>query len=167
MNDFSFSVSSLLPMVIAQVPAASPDQLLAVLLGGAALLVIANQATIAYRNFSGKSQRREIDQPLEIRAAAEYARKDHQHTEYMMREDCHADHLRQRSELTEKFSVFAQQLEKLDATIAGGLTTINREAEARAATLHSRIDPIAKLAQSTTDRLEDHFNDHRSGRFDA
>lgn len=146
-------------MVIAQIPTASADQLLTVLLGGAALAVIFNQGVAAWRNLSGKAQKRELDQPLEVSAAPEYARKDHVHLEYLLREDCqkrHADDERRMKDQTSEIKASLFELgKKLDAH--------NANAESRASKLHERIDPLSIRIGEVDRTVDNHLKDHRSG----
>ena len=61
-DSFSASVS-LLPLVIAQVPGAERSEILTVLLGGAALAVIANQFVSLWRNATGRFKERDLPGP--------------------------------------------------------------------------------------------------------
>ena len=166
MNDFASSSAALLPLVIAQVPSASPDQLVSVLLGGAALAVIANQGITLWRNMSGKSQKRELDQPLTVKAASEYAEKNHDHPQYILRKECPDRHAEDERRLKQQTDEIKASLTGISLKLSEGMEKLNTKDEERAAKLHARIDPISKLAQSTTDRLNDHFEDHRNGRMD-
>jgi hypothetical protein len=166
MNDFASSSAALLPMVIAQVPTASPDQLLTVLLGSAALAVMANQGITLWRNVSGKSQKRELNQPLTVEAAKEFAEKNHDHPQYMTRRECPERHAEDERRLKQQTDEIKTSLAGISQKLSEGMEKLNTKDEERAAKLHARIDPISKLAQSTTDRLNDHFEDHRNGRMD-
>lgn len=117
------------------------------------------------RKFSGQAERREITpQPLEVKPSPEYALRAHSHPEYITREDCHAAHMQASQTEASRIEQVQRQLDHFSNEMKATLQKHNESAESRASKLHSRIDPIAQLAQSTTDRLEDHFEDHRAGR---
>lgn len=58
MNDAFAGSIGLLPLIIAQVPGADRSEIITVLLGGAALAVIANQVFTLWRNATGRFQER-------------------------------------------------------------------------------------------------------------
>lgn len=148
-------------MVIAQIPAASTDQLLAVLLGGAALMVMANQGIVFYRNVSGKSQKRELDQPLKVEAAEHFALAGHEHHQYMTKADCRQSHLDQRVADAERFAHIHHQLDSFILKLDGSLAEHNKLAEGRANALHSRITDLVPSIASVEARLDDHIENHR------
>lgn len=122
---------------------------------------------VMLRKLSGGAERREISpQPLEVKPSPEYAPRLHEHPQYITRDDCHAAHQQASQAETAKIEQVQRQIDHLSQEMKTTLTDHNRQAEARSSSLHARIDPISKLAQSTTDRLNDHFEDHRNGRFD-
>jgi hypothetical protein len=134
--------------------------MLSVLLGGAALAVIFNQGVAAWRNLSGKSQKRELDQPLTVKEAEQYAAKIHEHSEYLRREDCMARHeqedLRLQRQLTEFKTSFSNMSAKMDEH--------NAAAEHRARRLHERVDPIGSALAAVKLVMDNHLDDHRSSK---
>lgn len=115
---------------------------------------------------SGRSEKREITpSPLVVKPEPEYAERGHAHPEYISREECRTAHLAATQAETTKIEQVQRQLDFFIKDIKQALQKHNEQAEGRAAVLHARIDPISNLAQSTTDRLNDHFEDHRNGRF--
>jgi len=60
MNDAASSAASLLPVALAQLPEASQSQIMTVLLGGAALLVIANQVMTLVSKLRAKPEPAEV-----------------------------------------------------------------------------------------------------------
>jgi len=116
---------------------------------------------------SGRSERREITpSPLIVEPSPQYALKDHGHPEYIIREDCRSEHIKSDKAETRKFEEIQRHLDHLGNKIDATLTDHNRQAEERAAKIHSRIDPISELASATSARFDDHIEDHRNGRFD-
>lgn len=106
-----------------------------------------------------RSSKREITpQPLQVKAADTFALRDHSHSEYITRQDCITQHKAEEIRLDRRFAEIRLDLfnitEKLDEH--------NKQAEARASSIHDRIDPIARETASTRDRLADHLQDHRS-----
>lgn len=158
MNDFAASVGGLLPLVIAQVPAASTDQVLTVFLGGAALAVIFNQLVAAWRNLSGKAQKRELDQPLTVKEAEQYAGRNHQHNEYLLREDCVARHAQEDARLQRQLTEFKSSITLMSTK----MDDHNNEAERRARRLHERVDPIGSQLAAVKLVMDNHLEDHRS-----
>ena len=128
--------------------------------------VIGNMLLVWWK-LSGRSETRDITpQPLMVKPSPEYAKVDHAHSQYITREECRIENSRQQEELAQRFTTITRQVEGLNNHITTGLEALNKKDEERASKLHSRIDPISQLAQSTTDRVNDHFEDHRNGRFD-
>ena len=122
---------------------------------------------VMYRKLAGAPEKREISpSPLQVEEAPKYALRDHNHPQYITREDCRAVHLQAAQAESTKVEQIQRQIDHLAQDMKTTLSEHNKNAETRASSLHARIDPIAKMAQSTTDRLEDHFEDHRTGRFD-
>ena len=64
MTDLLNTSTALLPLFIAQIPAAQKSDILTVLLGGAALAVIANQVFTLWKTATGKFQERNNGQAL-------------------------------------------------------------------------------------------------------
>ena len=114
---------------------------------------------------SGRPEKREITpSPLIVKPDPEYAPKDHTHIQYITKEDCRAAHVQAQQTETSKLEAIQRQLDHLGNTVTNTLNQHNQQAEDRAIKLHSRIDPLAVIAQSTSDRLDDHLENHRTGR---
>jgi hypothetical protein len=158
MNDFASSTAALLPLVIAQVPTASTDQLLTVLLGSAALAVMANQGITLWRNVSGKSQKRELDQPLTVKEEEQYALRNHEHNAYLRREDCLVRHDQEEARLQRQLTEFKASISLMSTK----MDDHNNEAERRARRLHERVDPIGSQLAAVKLVMDNHLEDHRS-----
>jgi len=120
---------------------------------------------LVWVKLSGKPEKRDLGpQPFRVSAEPEFAMKNHGHPDYISRADCRAMHIQAAQDGTGKIEQVQRQLDHLGTEIKGALSELSKDAETRASKLHARIDPISQLAQSTTDRLNDHFEDHRTGR---
>jgi hypothetical protein len=114
---------------------------------------------------SGRSEKREISpNPLVVKQEAEYATKNHIHSEYVTWPYCREAHQQASQSETKKLDDLKRQVESLGTSFQTTLNRHNEQAEERAAKLHDRIDPISKIVQSTSDRFDDHLKDHRTGR---
>jgi hypothetical protein len=138
MNDYLSLAASLAVPVIAQVSA--PDQQSAAvwwIVGLAAAAAGANQVVLLYRNLSPDRDRRHVsvEQEPQTKAACEK-----QHT------------------------AITEELRRIHDAFTQGISLHTREAEQRASGLHKRIDPIAADVARVNGRVDDHLQDHRSGR---
>jgi len=117
---------------------------------------------LVWVKLSGKPEKREIQQPLRVAEEPEYAPKNHEHPDYISRTECRLSHQQSSQDGTKKIEDVQRQLDHLGKELKAGISAIGKDAETRAAKLHARVDPIAQLAASTTDRLDDHLKDHRA-----
>jgi hypothetical protein len=137
MNDHLTASVGLLPLVIAQLPAAKQSDILTVLLGGAALAVIANQIFTLWRNATGRFQERGSTGPgFQLTSVCE---KLHNKVE--------------------------DKMEEVGKRITDAVEKLSKEAEGRSAAVHRRIDPVIEKVAAVGNVVENHLQDHRSGRF--
>ena len=111
---------------------------------------------------SGRAEKREIQQPLEVKAHEQFAPLQHQHAEYMTKADCRAFHADNRAADAERFHHIHRQLEAFTAKLDGSLSEHNKAAEARANALHGRISDLVPAIAKVEGRLNDHLENHRS-----
>jgi hypothetical protein len=111
--------TALAPLVLAQVPAATESQIVTVLLGGAALLVVANQAMLLIKSTRAKPEPAEVQQ----QARADVAGLGHRVTRV------EADH----QSLAERVEQHAEVLDAIHCR--------ERECEGK---LHKRLDDVSE-----------------------
>lgn len=109
---------------------------------------------------SGRSEKREIQTPLEVKAHERFAPVDHHHLEYMTKADCRQFHLDDKSADSERFSHIHRQLESFALKLDGSLAEHNKAAEARASSIHGRISDLVPTIARVEARLDDHINSH-------
>jgi predicted Holliday junction resolvase-like endonuclease len=112
------------------------------------------------RRWFAPTQRREIQQPLEVKPVAEWAPKVHAHEEYVTRLECQKEH----AENSRQIGGLRVDISELRHDVKAGLEALGRDAEERARKLHARIDPIAQSLAAVNGRVDDHLADHRAGR---
>lgn len=109
---------------------------------------------------SGRAEKREIQQPLEVKAHEAFAPLHHQHPEYMTKADCRQFHMDQRTADAERFSHIHHQLEAFGVRLEGSLAEHNKKAEERSNALHSRITDLVPAIARNESRLDDHIRQH-------
>lgn len=139
MNDLVSSSVALAPAVLAQIPVASESQIMSVLLGGAALMVVVNQVlTIA-------SRLKTKPEPREVQAEA--------------REQAFG--------ISERVACLGGRVERVDAAhntlVArvdhheGELVTMRDRETNCAGRIHKRIDEIATIQAHTAGKVDEGF----------
>lgn len=106
---------------------------------------------------SGRSEKREIQQPLEIKAHEQFAPLAHQHHEYMTKADCRQFHSDTRASDAERFAHIHRQLESFGLKLDGSLAEHNKNAEARASSIHGRITDLIPSISTVAARLDEHI----------
>jgi TolA-binding protein len=119
---------------------------------------------LLWRKLTGVSETRRIEpSPLEVRAAAEFARADHLHTQYMLREECRSAHAAEAQQMTGRFTRIETSIEKLGEKLEASIMRMAEQAEGRARKIHERIDPMAQEVTANARRLQDHLNASHHG----
>lgn len=134
-----------------------------VLAAGVVISILLN-----FRKLSGRPEQREIQQPLEVRASAEYAPRTHEHPQYITRDDCKAMHTEARAATqqdrhaaTAQFEGVQRQLDHLRAEIKQDLADHNKQAIERSDAIHGRISALIPQIATAQSRIDDHLEDHR------
>jgi hypothetical protein len=115
---------------------------------------------LVWVKLSGRSERREIQQPLEVKAHEKFAPLDHHHSEYMTKADCRQFHLDQRASDAERFAHIHHQLEAFGLRLEGALAEHNKQADERANAIHGRITALVPSIAKVEGRLDDHLRQH-------
>lgn len=116
---------------------------------------------LTWAKLSGRSEKREIQQPLVVKASSEFASKDHTHPDYMTKGDCRQFHVDARAADEDQKSVMRRQLDHFGLKLDTALAEHNRHAEERANAIHGRISSLIPNIAAVEARLEDHIEDHR------
>lgn len=134
MNNALGATAALLPCVIAQVPVASGSEVLTVLLGGAALVVIANQVLTFWKKINPGEQ----PPPSQTYVSISACEKAHHATEV---EACE-----RRKELLGEIKGIRSVIE-----------LFRKEDEERARNVHRRIDSISERTSELNGTLNTHI----------
>jgi hypothetical protein len=133
MTDLPSTISALSLPVLAQMLPQNTDRDAAVwvMVGLAGLAVIVNQVIAAWRNITGVQAKREIQQPLEIKAAQEFAAKAHEHNEFQRLAHCKEMHSQIETQMRD-------EEERQDVR----MDDLRREIKVDIGGVHKRIDAV-------------------------
>jgi hypothetical protein len=98
-------------------------------------------------------------QPIQVQEALRYAPAQHEHPQYMLREDCREAHKLESKRITAEFESVQRQIDHLGNKLDTTLTQHNVEAEARAGKLHGRIDVLVERVGTLSGTMSNHIQE--------
>jgi hypothetical protein len=120
---------------------------------------IIGNLVLVWWKLSGRKESRDITpQPLEVKASAEYARAEHTHDQYVLRDDDIRRHTDEERRLNHRFGRINDHLTAIGAKIDRHAVA----AEERASRVHNRIDQVEKASERAGVSIENHLSDHRA-----